>query len=54
MSFAVIPSIRVADVPNALRFYTETLGFELLRGGPTETNSSLRLGEAHIMIESAG
>lgn len=53
MSYAVIPSIRVRDVPGALKFYTDVLGFFLVRGGPEEVNSSLRLGEAHIMIESA-
>jgi catechol 2,3-dioxygenase-like lactoylglutathione lyase family enzyme len=37
-----------------LRFYTEVLGFELVRGGADELNSSLRRGEANIMIEGAG
>lgn len=54
MSYAVIPSIRVANVAEALAFYIEALGFELVRGGPDEANNSLRLGEAHIMIESPG
>ena len=54
MSYAVIPSIRVTDVGASLRFYRETLGFELVRGGEGEANNSLRLGEAHIMIEKGG
>lgn len=54
MSYAVIPSIRVRDVPASLRFYTQTLGFELVRGGEGEANNSLRLGEANIMLEKGG
>jgi len=54
LPYAVIPSIRVRDVPGALRFYTEVLGFELVRGGPGELNNSLKLGDANIMIEGVG
>ena len=52
-SYAVIPSLRVADTARSLEFYTNVLGFQLVRGGPEEDNSSLSLGEAHFMIEKA-
>jgi uncharacterized glyoxalase superfamily protein PhnB len=54
MQYGVIPSIRVTDVRSMLDFYTRTLGFELLRGGPDETNNSLKRGDAQLMIEAAG
>jgi len=38
-------------MPKALAFYTETLGFELLRGGPTEEHCSLGRGDASLMLE---
>lgn len=52
--YNVIPSIRVRDVPRALEFYIGTLGFELVRGGPDEENSSLKRGDASVMIEASG
>ena len=52
-SYAVIPSLRVSDTGRALDFYTQVLGFTLVRGGPEELNSSISLGEAHFMIERA-
>lgn len=54
MSHAITPSMRVSDLDASLRFYTGTLGFELVRGGPDEANNSLRRGEAHIMLEKGG
>lgn len=51
--YNVIPSIRVRDVPRSLAFYLDTLGFELVRGGPTEDNTSIKRGDASLMIESA-
>lgn len=50
--YNVIPSIRVADVAKSLDFYLGPLGFELVRGGPTEDNTSIRRGDASLMIES--
>ncbi|MGI8926874.1 MAG: VOC family protein [Tepidiformaceae bacterium] len=52
-SWGVIPSIRVRDMKEAVAFYSGTLGFELLRGGPDEENISLGRGDARIMIESS-
>jgi uncharacterized glyoxalase superfamily protein PhnB len=49
--WAVIPTIRVRDMGDALDFYQNQLGFELTRGGPGEVNSSLSRGDARIMIE---
>lgn len=49
--WAVIPTIRVRDMGEALGFYQNQLGFELTRGGPGEENSSLSRGDARIMIE---
>ncbi len=54
MAYGVIPSIRVRNIPAALDFYTNGLGFEILRGGPEETNNSLKRGDAQIMLEAAG
>ena len=53
MPYGVIPSIRVRDVPRALDFYTNVLGFELLRGGPDEANNSLKRHDSQVMIEGA-
>ncbi len=50
---AVTPSIRVQDTASALRFYRETLGFELVRGDEGGGNYSLRRGGASLMIEGA-
>jgi catechol 2,3-dioxygenase-like lactoylglutathione lyase family enzyme len=47
----VIPSVRVADLPEAIRFYTEVLGFALRRGGPDEDNVSVERGDASLMLE---
>ena len=49
--WAVIPTIRVRDMGEALDFYQIQLGFDLTRGGPGEVNSSLSRGDARIMIE---
>lgn len=49
--WAVIPTIRVRDMGEALDFYQNQLGFSLNRGGPGEVNSSLSRGDARIMIE---
>jgi uncharacterized glyoxalase superfamily protein PhnB len=49
--WAVIPTIRVRDMGQALDFYQNKPGFELTRGGPGEENCSLSRGDARIMIE---
>lgn len=49
--WAIIPTVRVPDMGEALDFYRENLGFELTRGGPDEVNCSLSRGDARIMLE---
>lgn len=51
--YKVTPSLRFADVPTALAFYVDTLGFHLIRGGPEEDNISVGRGDASIMLEAA-
>ena len=48
----MIPSIRTADVPAAVDFYTDKLGFEVARS--SEGNVALTLGEERVMLEAAG
>jgi uncharacterized glyoxalase superfamily protein PhnB len=52
--YGVIPSIRVADLEEAVAFYVEKLGFEILRGVPADGNVSLGFGDARVMLEAAG
>lgn len=52
--FGVIPAIRVGDMSAGLMFYVDRLGFTLERGGPTDDNSAISLGEARLMLEVAG
>ncbi|HEX7000962.1 MAG TPA: VOC family protein [Trueperaceae bacterium] len=49
--WAVIPTVRVPDMREALDFYLGRLGFKLDRGGPDEVNNSLSRGDARIMLE---
>ena len=49
--WAVIPTIRVRDIREAVDFYRDQLGFTIERGGPDEDNVSLSRGDARIMIE---
>ncbi len=51
--FRVIPSLRFKDLPAAIRFYRDTLGFTLDRGDETEPNVAVTLGDARLMLESA-
>ena len=52
-TWAIIPSVRVADMAEALRFYRDVLGFEVLRGGPEDSNCSLQHGTGRLMLETA-
>ena len=52
-AWGVIPSIRVRDMAEALAFYRGPLEFTLASGGDDATNSSLTLGDARVMIETA-
>jgi len=51
--WGVIPSIRVQSMRDALRFYVETLEFDVKSGGEDASNSSLDRGTAHVMVETA-
>ena len=46
MRWGVIPTIRVLDMPSALDFYQNKLGFTLDRGDPGSDNSALTRGVA--------
>jgi catechol 2,3-dioxygenase-like lactoylglutathione lyase family enzyme len=48
----MIPSIRTADVPGAVDFYTDKLGFEVARS--SEGNVALTFGDERLMLEAAG
>ena len=50
--FGVTPTVRVRDMAEALRFYLGPLEFTLERGGESEGNSSVRHGDARIMLET--
>jgi uncharacterized glyoxalase superfamily protein PhnB len=51
--WGAIPSVRVSDMPAALRFYGGVLGFDVGRGGPDDANRALRHGDARLMLETA-
>ena len=51
--WGTIPSVRVADMASALRFYRDVLGFDVERGGEEDANVALRHGDARIMLETA-
>lgn len=51
--WGVIPSIRVRNMAEALAFYTGQLEFTLHSGGDDASNSSLRRGDGHVMVETA-
>jgi uncharacterized glyoxalase superfamily protein PhnB len=48
----IVPSIRVRDMAEALRFYCGPLEFALERGGEEEGNSAVTRGDARIMLET--
>jgi uncharacterized glyoxalase superfamily protein PhnB len=50
--WAVIPSIRVADMSDALDFYLGRLGFSV-EGDPEQPNVSVVRGDARLMLETA-
>lgn len=50
----MIPSIRVEDVAQAVDFYVEKLGFEVVRGEAAEGNVALVRGGERVMLEAAG
>ena len=49
--WGVIPSIRVADVSDALEFYVGRLGFTV-EGDPEGSNLSVVRGDARLMLET--
>jgi uncharacterized glyoxalase superfamily protein PhnB len=52
-NWGVIPSIRFKDLPAAVAFYTDSLGFELTRGTVEEGNIAVTRGDARLMLESS-
>lgn len=52
--YMVLPSVRFKDVRAAVKFYTETLGFALVRGSGDEDNNSVKFGDATMMLEGDG
>ena len=52
--YGVIPSLRFADLPEAMAFYVDTLGFDVLRDSADQGNVSLGFGAARLMLEIAG
>ena len=50
--WAVIPTIRVPDMTEGLRFYQDVLGFALDRGDVNQPNNSLTRGDARVMLET--
>ncbi|HZQ81255.1 MAG TPA: VOC family protein [Gaiellaceae bacterium] len=50
--YGVIPSIRVADLDEAVAFYRDKLGFDVAREAPG--NVALSYGDARVMLEEAG
>jgi uncharacterized glyoxalase superfamily protein PhnB len=51
--YAVIPSLRFKDLPAAIKFYRDTLGFTLDRGDENEPNVAITRGDARLMLEAA-
>jgi uncharacterized glyoxalase superfamily protein PhnB len=50
----VIPSLRFAELPEAVSFYVDKLGFEVLRDTADQGNVALAYGSARVMLEAAG
>ena len=53
----VIPIIRVSSLCNAIRFYTQTLDFELSEGDAEQTDpgfATLKRGESYAFLSSFG
>ena len=50
----MIPSIRTIDLQKAVDFYTQKLGFDVLRGVPADGNVALARGSERLMLEAAG
>ena len=54
----ITPLLQVYDMPTAVRFYRDTLGFEILLNSPELSPGKfhwalLRLGGAHLMLNTA-
>lgn len=50
----VIPSLRFDDLPAAVAFYVDTLGFDVIRGEPADGNVAVCRGDVRVMLEAAG
>lgn len=52
--WAVIPTMRVPDMDEAIAFYRDKLGFSLDRDEYSQVNNSLVRGDARIQLETPG
>lgn len=52
--WAVIPTIRVPDMDEAMSFYRDKLGFTLDRDEYSQVNNSIVRGDARIQLETPG
>jgi catechol 2,3-dioxygenase-like lactoylglutathione lyase family enzyme len=50
---ALVPELYVSSLAESLDFYVELLGFEIEYDRPEEKFASLKLGNAHLMLEEA-
>jgi len=50
--WGVVPALRFADLDEAVRFYTEVLGFSVRRAA--EGHVSVTFGDANLMLEAPG
>jgi uncharacterized glyoxalase superfamily protein PhnB len=52
--YGVIPSLRFADLAEAVGFYVDTLGFEVVRGEVSDGNVAVQRNHGRLMLEAAG
>ncbi len=50
---ALVPELYVSNIARSLEFYLDILGFEIWYERPEEKFASVRLGDAHLMLEEA-
>lgn len=52
--YGVIPSLRFPDLAEAIGFYVEQLGFEVVRGDLADGNVAVQRNYGRLMLEAAG